>query len=60
MGYLFQQSTLLDDVRDCFHLDTLCLVDILERIELSCLLVLDHPDLDGEIRPWVKQVETNE
>ena len=47
MGYLFQQSTLLDDVRNGFHLDTFGLVDVLEGIQLASLLVLNYTDLEG-------------
>ena len=52
--YLLEQPALLDDVRDCLHLDTLCLVDVLQRIELTGLLVLDDSDLGrrGDELAW--------
>lgn len=42
---LFEQPPLLYDIGNCLHLDTLCLVDVLQSIQISCLLVLDHTDL---------------
>ena len=45
--YLLEKSALLDDVGDGFHLDAFRLIDVLERIEVLGLLVLDHSDLAG-------------
>ena len=44
---LLEKPTLLHDVGNGLHLDTFGLVDVLERIQLPRLLVLDDPDLDG-------------
>ena len=46
-AYLLQQSALLNDVSNGFHLDALRLVDIFEGIEIACLLVLNDSDLQG-------------
>lgn len=42
---LFEKPAFLDDVWDSFHFNALGLVDVLEGIELSSLLVLDDADL---------------
>jgi len=42
---LFEETTLLDNVGDCFHLYTLCFIDVLESVEVFGLLVLDNADL---------------
>lgn len=44
---LLQKTPFLYHIRDCFHLDTLCFVDIFESIEISSLLMLDDSDLFG-------------
>ena len=44
-AYLLQQSALLNDVGDGLHLHTLGLVDILEGVKITGLLVLDDSDL---------------
>jgi hypothetical protein len=46
---LFEQAAFLNDVGDGLHLDAFGFVDVLESIELLCLLVLDNADL-GECR----------
>lgn len=42
---LFEESSLLDDIRNCFLLDATSLVDVFEGIEILRLLVLNDPDL---------------
>lgn len=43
---LFQQPSFLDDISDCFHLYTFCLVDVFQSVELSALFVLHDPHLE--------------
>jgi len=43
--YLLQQPPLLNNVWDCLHLYTFCLIDVFQSVELSRLLVLHHSDL---------------
>lgn len=43
--YLFQQPSLLDDVRDRLHLHTFRFVDVLEGVQISRLLMLNYADL---------------
>ena len=42
---LFEETTFLEDIGDSFLLYASCFVDILERIELFCLLVFDDTNL---------------
>jgi hypothetical protein len=51
--YLFQQSSLLDDIRDCLHLDAFLLVDVFEGKECFRMLVLDHTDLSSVMIPII-------
>ena len=44
-AHLLQQSALLNDVGDGLHLHTFGLVDILEGVKITGLLVLDDSDL---------------
>ncbi len=59
-AHLFQQTALLDDVRYRLHLHTLGLVDVLECVELACLLVLDDPDLYVTLRRSLRSLHLRE
>jgi hypothetical protein len=48
IAHLFEKPALLDDVRDGLHLDAFRLVDVLERVEVACLFVLDDADLERQ------------
>lgn len=43
---LFQETAFLHDVGDGLHLDAFGLVDVLEGVEFTALLVLDDSDLE--------------
>lgn len=45
--HLLEQAAFLNDVSDRFHLYTLRLVDVLECVQVSSLLVLNYSDLVG-------------
>ena len=45
MTNLFEESPLLDDIRDGFLLDTTSFIDVLEGVKILCLLMLNDSDL---------------
>lgn len=60
-AYLLEQSSLLDDIGHCLHLDAFGLVDILERIEGFGLLVLNNANLTkGSFANASQEIEVEE
>lgn len=53
--HLFQKSSFLYDVCNCFHLHTFSFVDILEGIKFSRLLMLDNADLRKDRKMFVDE-----
>jgi hypothetical protein len=45
---LLQQPSLLNNVRNSFHLDAFYFVDVLEGVQLSSLLMLHYADLEQD------------